>query len=69
MAFEIAMGLLILHKRNSVKIELVGTMPFLVGISPLIWLQLPWLGLIVAEIHLFRREFDRSFWEMVCPKK
>jgi hypothetical protein len=41
MAFEIAMGLLILHKRNSVKSELVGTMLFLVGISPLIWLQLP----------------------------
>jgi hypothetical protein len=68
MAFEITMGLLILHKRKSVKVGLIGTMLFLAGMSPLGWLQLPWLGLIVAEIHLFRQEFNRSFWEIVRPK-
>jgi len=67
MAFEIAMGLLLLHKQKSVKIGLTGTMLFLVGISPLSWVQIPWLGLIVAEVYLFRREFDRSFLEIIRP--
>jgi hypothetical protein len=68
MAFEIAMGLLLLHKHKSVKIGLLGTMLFLAGMAPLDWVQLPWLGLIVAEIHLFKHDFDRSLWEMIRPK-
>lgn len=68
MTFEITMGLLILHKQKSVKIGLAGTMLFLAGMAPLSWLQLPWLGLIVAEIYLFRLEFDRSLFEILSLK-
>jgi hypothetical protein len=60
MAFEITMGLLLLHKHKSVKIGLIGTMLFLAGMAPLDWLQLPWLGLIVAEAYLLKFDFDRS---------
>ena len=68
MAFEIAMGLLLLHKKRSVKLGLIGTMVFLVSMLPLSWVQIPWLGLIIAEIYLFRREFDRSFLDILRPK-
>ena len=65
MTFEIAVGLLLLDKHRSVRLGLIGTTVFLVGIAPLSWLQIPWLGLIVAQVHLFRREFDRSFLEII----
>ncbi len=68
MAFEITMGALLLHKHKSVKIGLTGTMLFLLGMAPLDWLQLPWLGLIVAEVYLFKFDFDRSFIEMILRK-
>lgn len=68
MAFEITMGLLLLHKHKSVKIGLLGTMLFLAGMAPLDWVQLPWLGLIVAEVFLFKFDFDRSFIEMILRK-
>jgi hypothetical protein len=68
MAFEIAMGLLLLHKHKSVKIGLLGTMLFLAGMAPLDWVQLPWLGLIAAEAYLFKHDFDRSLWEMIRPE-
>ena len=68
MAFEITMGALLLHKHKSVKIGLIGTMLFLLGMAPLDWLQLPWLGLIVAEAYLFKFDFDRSFFEMILRK-
>jgi hypothetical protein len=61
MAFEIAMGLLLLHKGRSVKIGLVGTMVFLIGIAPLSVLQLPWLGLLVGQVYLLTKEFEISF--------
>ncbi len=67
-AFEITMSILLLHKHSSVKLGLLGTMLFLAGMAPLDWLQLPWLGLIVGELYLFRHDFDRSFLEMVWPK-
>lgn len=68
MAFEISMAALLLHKGKFVKLGLLGTMLFLAGMAPLDWLQLPWLGLIVGEIYLFRQDFDRSFLEMIWPK-
>lgn len=68
MAFEISMGLLILHKQNSVKLGLAGTMLFLIGMAPLSWLQVPWLGLIVAEAYLFRCAFDRSLLDILSMK-
>jgi hypothetical protein len=68
MAFEITMGLLILHKQKSVKIGLVGTIFFLIGIAPLSLLQIPWLGLIVGEAYLFTKEFETTFWDGLKSK-
>jgi len=67
MAFEISMTVLLLNKGKFVKLGLLGTMLFLAGMAPLDWLQLPWLGLIVGEIYLFRQDFDRSFLDMIWP--
>jgi len=68
MAFEITMGVLILHRQKSVKIGLAGTMLFLAGMAPLSWLQVPWLGLIVAGAYLFRQEFDQSLPDILSSK-
>ena len=68
MAFEVAMGLLLLHKQNSVRIGLMGTMGFLIGIAPLSLLQIPWLGLLIGEAYLFTKEFDASFLESIRSK-
>ena len=65
MAFEIAMGLLLLHKRTSVKIDLIGTMVFLIGIAPLSFIQIPWLGLIVGEAYLLMKEFDTTSVDLI----
>ena len=68
MAFEIAMGLLLLHKHKSVKIGLIGTMLFLVGIAPLSVLQIPWLGLLIGQGYLLTRDFDQTFIAMVSSR-
>ena len=68
MAFEIAMGLLLLHKGKSVKIGLMGTIVFLVGIAPLSVVQIPWLGLIVGQAYLLTKEFDTTFLEAMRSK-
>jgi hypothetical protein len=68
MTFEITVGLLILYKQKFVKIGLVGTILFLIGIAPLSWLQIPWLGLIVGNVYLLTREFDVTFWDMARSK-
>lgn len=65
MSFEIAMGLLLLHRRSSVRIGLIGTTALLVGIAPLSYVQLPWLGLMIAEAYLFTKEFDSSLVDIV----
>ena len=65
MAFEIAMGLLLLHKQKSVRIGLIGTIVFLIGIAPLSFVQIPWLGLIVGEAYLLTKEFDTTLLEMI----
>jgi len=65
MIFEICMGLLLLHKKQAVKIGLIGTMLFIIGIAPLSWVQIPWLGLLVAQGFLYTKEFDRSLLEKV----
>lgn len=68
MAFEITMALLILYKQQAVKIGLIGTMLFLIGMAPLSWLQMPWLGLIIGELFLTRREFNRSVMDIIFRK-
>jgi hypothetical protein len=68
MAFEIAMGLLLLHKQKSVRIGLIGTIVFLIGIAPLSFVQIPWLGLIIGEAYLLTKEFDTTFLETIRSK-
>ena len=68
MLFEITMGVLLLQKGKLVKVGLIGTMLFMAGIAPLSWLQVPWLGLIVAQVSLFRHDFDHSLLEMIPAK-
>jgi hypothetical protein len=65
MAFEIGMGLLILHKGRAVKVGLWGTIAFIIGIAPLSLIQLPWLGLVVGQAYLLTKEFDRSVLDML----
>lgn len=65
MAFEITMGLLLLNKYKAVRIGLIGTIAFLIGISPLSYLQIPWLGLIIGEAFLMTKEFDTTFLELI----
>jgi hypothetical protein len=64
-AFEIAIGLLMLSKGKYVKWGLIGGIGFLVVITPLgIWtLANPILAAAMAV--LLRREYDRSFLEML----
>jgi hypothetical protein len=68
MAFEITMGLLLLNKHKAVKIGLIGTIAFLIGISPLSYLQIPWLGLIIGQVYLLTKEFDTTLLEMIRAK-
>ena len=65
MAYEITMGLLLLHKGVAVKIGLVGTMVFLIGIAPLSPLQFPWLGLLIGQVYLLTVDFDTKFLDAV----
>jgi len=53
MAFEIVMGLLILYKQKSVRIGLIGTIVFLIGMAPLSFIQIPWLGQIIVRRNSF----------------
>jgi hypothetical protein len=68
MIFEITMGLLLLQKKNLVRIGLVGITLFLIGMAPLSWLQLPWLGLIIAIYFLFRKEFNQPIFKMILDR-
>jgi hypothetical protein len=65
MAFEITMACFILSRDRFVKIGLIGTMLFLAGMAPLSLLQVPWLGLIITEIYLFKQNFNSSLLDMV----
>ncbi len=68
-AFEITLAVLLLGKGRNVKLGLCGVILFIVGITPLSLLQLPWLGLAVAAGSLLRRDYDRSLPEMVARRK
>lgn len=66
--YEIVMGFLLLGKGNSVKAGLIGTMVFLIGIAPLSYLQVPWLGLLLGQASLLTKDFDSNFLEMLRGK-
>ena len=63
--YEIVMGLLLLYKGVYVKIGLIGTMVFIIGIAPLSYLQFPWLGLLFAQIYLLTKDFNVTFYETI----
>lgn len=67
-AFQITMGLLILYKQRAVKIGLVGTMVFVVAITPLGIHQIPWLGLPLIQAYLLTKDFNKSFVEIIYSK-
>lgn len=68
MLFEISMGVMLLHKKKSVKIGLIGTMIFVIGIAPLAVVQIPWIGLVIGEAYLLTKEFDHHFIDIIRSK-
>ena len=67
-AFQIAMGLLILGKQRYVKVGLIGTIIFMIAITPLGIIQLPWLGMVLVQAFLLTKEFDKTFLEILRSK-
>lgn len=65
MVFEISMGFLLLHKKQAVRVGLIGTMIFIIGIAPMSWMQIPWLGLLVGQGFLLTKDFDQSVLEKI----
>jgi len=63
--FEIIMGLLILNKHIKVKLGLIGTTIFLCLITPFGFIQLPWLGIALIQLYLMRKDFDKTFIEII----
>jgi hypothetical protein len=63
--FQIIMGLLILNKHLRVKIGLIGTAIFLFLITPFGFIQLPWLGIALIQLYLLRKDFDKTFIEII----
>lgn len=63
--FEITMGVLLLGKKKSVKIGLIGTMLFIIMLSPLYKSQLAWTISIIGHIFLLKKEFNTSFIELI----
>ncbi len=68
MTFEIVMSFLLLYKQRYVRIGLIGTIVFLIGIAPLSFIQIPWLGLIIGEAYLLTQEFDSTFLDVIKSK-
>ncbi len=63
--FEITMGLLILNKHRKVKFGLIGTTIFLIMITPFGYIQIPWLGIAAIQLYLLRKDFDKTFIEII----
>ena len=63
--FEISMGLLILNKHIKVKLGLIGATIFLCLITPFGFIQLPWLGIALIQLYLLRKDFDKTFIEII----
>jgi len=63
--FEIVMGLLILNKHKKVKLGLIGTSIFLILITPFGYIQIPWLGIAAIQLYLLRKDFDKTFIEII----
>jgi len=66
--FQLSVGLLILNKHKKVKLGLTGATIFLILITPFGVIQLPWLGIAVVQIFLLRKDFDKTFFEIISGK-
>jgi hypothetical protein len=67
-AYEVTVGILLLSKGWGVKVGLWAVIVFILGITPLSTLQLPWLGLAIAAGYLLTRDYPRSLPEMVMSR-
>ncbi len=63
--YEITIGLLMLSKGLYVKLGLLGSIFFLIAISPVSLIQIPWLALAIAPAYLLTKDFDITFWNLV----
>lgn len=63
--FQITMGLLILNKHKNVKLGLIGASIFLFLITPFGYIQIPWLGIAAIQLYLLRKDFDKTFIELI----
>jgi hypothetical protein len=66
--FEISIGLLMLYKGIYVKVGLAGAILFLIAISPVSLIQIPWLGLIIPTTYLLTKNFETTFWDALRAK-
>jgi hypothetical protein len=66
--FQLSVGLLILNKNKKVKLGLTGATIFLILITPFGVIQLPWLGIAGVQIFLLRKDFDKTFIEIISRK-
>ena len=66
--YQIAIGLLILDKKNKVKIGLVGGIIFTMMIIPLGLEELPNPILALTQAYLFTKDFDKTFLEILHSK-
>lgn len=66
--YEITIGLLMLHKGILVKVGMIGSILFLITISPVSLIQIPWLGLTITSAYLLTKNFETSFWETMRSK-
>ncbi|WP_291352797.1 hypothetical protein [Desulfosporosinus sp.] len=66
--YETTIGLLMLHKGISVKVGMVGAILFLIAISPVSLIQIPWLGLAISPAYLLTKHFDTALWEVIWTK-
>jgi len=67
-AFELALGILMLGKLKYVKIGLLGTIIFIVALAPVNTLQFVWLGLVVGQVYLLTKEFDVTLLDILRSK-
>ena len=58
-------GLLMLGKGQAVKVGLIGSMLFVVGLAGVSVIQIAWAGMLVGQGYLLTKEFDRSFLDML----
>ena len=67
-AYEITIGLLMLNRGTRVKIGMIGSILFLIAISPISLIQIPWLGLVIAPGYLLTKDFETTFLDIVKAK-